>query len=304
MRMAARERGNAILLTIVASLLWGTSFPGTKWGLGYVGNDVFFLWLRFLIATAVTLSVVLYFRKMSLSIFRNPVIWLIGAFNASGFLMQYVGLTITTASKTSLLVDINVVAVAIISFFIFRERLGKLQLSGIMVGCLGILLLTLNDGLVFDPDQLPGDLIVFMAGWSWAFFIILNKKLLDKHTGVELSSAAIVTCMVWLTLPTGYLFLTGADFSIQGPGWIAIVYLGLACTSVATLLWALGLEGVSATASATIMLIEVLTALAISFTLLNETLSAAATLGAALVLAAIYLVAATGSGEKEELKSA
>ncbi len=302
--MAARERGNAILLTVVASLLWGTSFPGTKWGLGYVGNDVFFLWLRFLIATAVTLSVVLYFRKISLSIFRNPVIWLIGALNAGGFLMQYAGLTITTASKTSLLVDINVVAVAIISFFVFRERLGKLQVSGIMVGCLGILLLTLNDELVFDPDQLVGDIIVFMAGWSWAFFIVLNKKLLDKHTGVELSSAAIVTCMVWLTLPTGYLFLTGADFSIQANGWAAIIYLGLACTSVATLLWALGLEGVSATASATIMLIEVLTALAISFTLLDETMSAAAALGAALVLAAIYLVAATGSGEKEELKSA
>lgn len=304
MRMAARERGNAILLTVVASLLWGTSFPGTKWGLGYVGNDVFFLWLRFLIATAVTLSVVLFFRKMSLSIFRNPVIWLIGAFNAGGFLMQYVGLTITTASKTSLLVDINVVAVAIISFFVFRERLGKLQVSGIMLGCLGILLLTLNDELVFDVNQLPGDIIVFMAGWSWAFFIVLNKKLLDKHTGVELSSAAIVTCMVWLTLPTGYLFLTGADFSVQTNGWAAIVYLGLACTSAAILLWALGLEGVSATASATIMLIEVLTALAISFTLLNETMSAAAALGAALVLAAIYLVAATGSGEKEELKSA
>lgn len=302
--MAARERGNAILLTVVASLLWGTSFPGTKWGLGYVGNDVFFLWLRFLIATAVTLSVVLFFRKMSLSIFRNPVIWLIGAFNAGGFLMQYVGLTITTASKTSLLVDINVVAVAIISFFVFRERLGKLQVSGIMLGCLGILLLTLNDELVFDVNQLPGDIIVFMAGWSWAFFIVLNKKLLDKHTGVELSSAAIVTCMVWLTLPTGYLFLTGADFSVQTNGWAAIVYLGLACTSAAILLWALGLEGVSATASATIMLIEVLTALAISFTLLNETMSAAAALGAALVLAAIYLVAATGSGEKEELKSA
>jgi drug/metabolite transporter (DMT)-like permease len=302
--MAARERGNAILLTVVASLLWGTSFPGTKWGLGYVGNDVFFLWLRFLIATAVTLSVVLFFRKMSLSIFRNPVIWLIGAFNAGGFLMQYVGLTITTASKTSLLVDINVVAVAIISFFVFRERLGKLQVSGIMLGCLGILLLTLNDELVFDVNQLPGDIIVFMAGWSWAFFIVLNKKLLDKHTGIELSSAAIVTCLVWLTLPTGYLFLTGADFSVQTNGWAAIVYLGLACTSAAILLWALGLEGVSATASATIMLIEVLTALAISFTLLNETMSAAAALGAALVLAAIYLVAATGSGEKEELKSA
>ncbi len=302
--MAPRERGNAIWLTVVASLLWGTSFPGTKWGLGFVGNDVFFLWLRFIIGTTVTLSVVLYFRKISLSIFKNPVIWMIGAFNAAGFIMQYVGLTITTASKTSLLVDINVVGVAIISYFIFRERLGRLQVAGIVFGCLGILLLTLNDDLVFDPEQILGDVIVFMAGWSWAFFIVLNKKLLDKHTGVELSSAAIVTCMVWLTVPTGYLFFTGADFSVETPGWAAIVYLGLACTSAATLFWALGLEGVSATASATIMLIEVLTALALSFALLGETLSSAAAVGAVLVLAAIYMVAATGTGEKEELKPA
>jgi drug/metabolite transporter (DMT)-like permease len=98
--------------------------------------------------------------------------------------------------------------------------------------------------------------------------------------------------------------LTGADFSVEPAGWAAIVYLGLACTSAATLLWALGLEGVSATASATIMLIEVLTALIISIGLLEETLSSAAAVGAALVLAAIFLVAGTGSGEKEAIKPA
>ncbi|HEX7392565.1 MAG TPA: DMT family transporter [Thermoplasmata archaeon] len=302
--MASRDRTNAIWLTVFASLLWGTSFPGTKWGLGFVGNDVVFLWLRFVIATAVTLGFVLFLRKMSLSIFRNPMIWLVGGFNATGFILQYVGLTITTASKTSLLVDINVVAVAVISYFVFRERLGRMQVGGIVVGSFGIVLLTLNEDLVFDPEQLLGDVLVFLAGWSWAFFIIINKKLLDKHTGIELSSAAIATCMVWLTIPTAFLMLTGADFSVEPAGWAAIVYLGLACTSAATLLWALGLEGVSATASATIMLIEVLTALIISIGLLEETLSSAAAVGAALVLAAIFLVAGTGSGEKEAIKPA
>ena len=88
-----------------------------------------------------------------------------------------------------------------------------------------------------------------------------------------------------------YLFFTGADFSVEQNGWLAAVYLGVLCTSAAILLWAMGLEGVSATASATIMLIEVVTALAISFWLLGETLSEAAIVGAVCVLAAIYLVA-------------
>ncbi len=302
--MASRDRKDAILLTVFASLIWGTSFPGTKWGLDFIGNDVLFLWMRFVVATAITLAVVLYLRKLSLHIFRDPVIWLIGAFNAAGFIMQYIGLTITTASKTALLVDINVVAVAIISYFALRERLGRSQVAGVVIGMAGVFFLTLNKDLVFDPDQLVGDIIVYAAGWSWAFFIILNKKMLVRHNGVEISSAAITTCMVWLTIPTVYLLATGGgDFSIEPWGWAAIVYLGLFCTSIATLLWALGLEGVSGTESATIMLIEVVTALILAIGLLSETMSIAAAFGGALVMLAIFLVAGTGAGEKEPVKS-
>jgi len=302
--MASRDKRSAIYLTVFASLVWGTSFPGTKWGLQYVGNDVFFLWLRFLVAAALTLTVVAFFRKVKFSIFKEPIIWLIGAFNAGGFALQYIGLTLTTASKTALLVDINIVGVAIISYFAFKERLGRIQTAGIVLGVLGTFFLTLDRDLKFDQAQVVGDVLVYIAGWSWAFFIVLNKKVLSRYTGVEISSAAIGTCALWLTIPMVYLLLTGGgNFSFEVPGLGAIVYLAIFCTSIATLLWALGLEGVSATASATIMLVEVLTALAISITLLHETMSAAAAAGAVLVLAAIYLVAGTGPGEKVSVKA-
>jgi drug/metabolite transporter (DMT)-like permease len=47
----------------------------------------------------------------------------------------------------------------------------------------------------------------------------------------------------------------------------------------------------------------VLTALALSIFLLSETMSVAATFGGVLVLLAIFLVAGTGIGEKEPVKS-
>jgi len=287
---------SGVLLTVLASLIWGTSFPGIEWGLDHSGNDIFSLWLRFLVATAVTLTIVLYLKKFTFSVLREPIIWIIGALNTVGFILQYVGQTYTNASKTSLLVDINVVAVAIISYFVFSERLNRKQLGGVMLGMFGVVLVayssaTAEEGLSFKTGEFLGDMLVYIAGWSWAFFIVVSKKTLARHSPIEISSGAITVCMLLLIPAVMCVSLTGADLSIDPTGWLAALYLGVFCTSIAILLWAMGLEGVSATASATIMLIEVVTALAISFTFLHETLSDTAIIGAVCVLAAIYLVA-------------
>jgi len=300
--MASRDYKNAVILTVFASLVWGTSFPGAEWGLGFAGNDVFFLWLRFVVATIITLSIVLYFKKFSFSVMKEPAIWMIGGLNAAGFILQYVGLTITTASKTALLVDINVVAVAIISFFAFREKLNKIQLSGIVIGSFGVVLVATDKGLSFDVSELSGDVMVYLAGWSWAFFIVLSKKMMKQYNGIQISSGAILSCMIFLAPAAGYVFLTGADMTIEPLGWAMVLYLGLFCTSIATLLWALGLEGVSATASATIMLVEVVTALVLSIGLLHETMQSWAIFGSLLVLAAIYLVASSSKADTEPVK--
>lgn len=294
---------HGVYLTLLASLIWGTSFPGAEWGLRYVGNDVLFLWLRFLVASVVTLSVVLLVGKFSFSVMKEPVIWLIGGFNAAGFILQYVGLVYTTASKTALLVDINVVAVAIVSYFAFRERLSRPQLLGVVVGSLGVVLVTSDKGLSFSSSELLGDILAYLAGWSWAFFIVLSKKTLARRTAVEISSGAIASCTLFLAPVVAYLALTdNADLAVGLNGWLAAVYLGVFCTSVATLLWAMGLEGVSATASATIMLVEVVTALVIAFALLDESLRLTAAVGAACVLAAIYLVSASEPAETTKVK--
>jgi drug/metabolite transporter (DMT)-like permease len=305
--MASRDMKSGIILTVLASLIWGTSFPGIDWGLGFVGNDIFFLWIRFLIASAVTMSVVLYLKKFDLSVFREPIIWIIGGLNTAGFVLQYVGQTITNASKTSLLVDINIVAVAVISYFVFSERLGRKQLGGIVLGSFGVVLVasssaTEGGGLSFDAGQFLGDVLVYLAGWCWAFFIIVSKKTLARHGAVEISSGAIVVCTLMLVPAVAYLGLTGADFTMESNGWLAAAYLGVFCTSAAILLWAMGLEAVSATASATIMLIEIVTALVISYFWLDERLSDASFAGAVCVLAAVYLVASAPQ-EKTAVKT-
>ena len=128
---------------------------------------------------------------------------------------------------------------------------------------------------IADESGLPAFAVRYQVEWTGAYW-----------TGEEQGTVEILYD----------IFEVNSSFTIEPPAWAALLYLGVMCTSVAILLWAMGLEGVSATSSATIMLLEIITALVISIGLLSETLRTYAVIGAILVLTAIYLVA---SGERQ-----
>src|SRR5687768_12073296 len=101
------RRGTALVLG--SALLWGTTFPATKWGLIDLGlPPAAFLFWRFLVATLVLALIAVARRHVRLDYFLDWRLWVLGLFNAVGYLVQFEGQSITSASKTSLLVNVNV----------------------------------------------------------------------------------------------------------------------------------------------------------------------------------------------------
>jgi DME family drug/metabolite transporter len=72
-------------------------------------------------------------------------------------------------------------------------------------------------------------------------------------------------------------------------GWAAIIFTGVFCSTAAYLLWSKGLKGLTVTISAIILLLEVLWALLLSFTLLGESFSIISAVGATFILLSILL---------------
>src|SRR2546425_42351 len=133
----ARSRSRDYGFVLLASVLWGTSFPGSKLTVGTV-DPLFLTFARMAIGALLGLAVLATMRRLDLRVFREPLVWVLGLINAAGFELQNEGILLTTASKTALLVNVNVVIIPVLMVLFFREAMTRLKVTGILIGTLGV----------------------------------------------------------------------------------------------------------------------------------------------------------------------
>jgi drug/metabolite transporter (DMT)-like permease len=77
------------------------------------------------LASALALLIVFITKNLNVSLAKEKLIWYLGLLNGFSYLIQYVGINYTTASKSSLLVNLSAVWVAVLSWLILKERFSK-----------------------------------------------------------------------------------------------------------------------------------------------------------------------------------
>ena len=285
----ADNKKKALLLTGLAGFLWGTSFPAIKIGLQYM-DAYTFAFLRFLVASLIMLPVLLLTRNFSFKFDKKRLILFLGVINGVAYLLQYIGMVFTTASKSSLLVNLSAVWVALLSPMVLKEHLGSKKTIGVMVSLLGVLLMTTHlDFSSLSQGAVMGDLLVIGAGVGWAFFMVYNKPLVKD-------SKNLVQSMTWLLLFTllpllpPASFSAGTFFSLPLDAWLAIFYTAIFCWVIPYYLWLKGLRHISAVTSSVVLLTEVIVAVAIAALALGEVLTVISGVGALFIIIAILLV--------------
>lgn len=282
------EIKKALFLTVSAGILWGSSFPAIKIGLKFI--DVYmFAFLRFFSASAIMFIILLFTRNLDLKFAKRRILYL-GILNGFAYLLQYVGMTFTTASKSSLLVNLSAIWVAIISWLVLKERFGNKKLLGIILSIIGIFLVTTNlNFLELTKGMFFGDILVLFSGVGWAFFITFNKKFIaDTENALQFMSWVLFATVLPL-IP--FISLSG-NISLNLPieAWIVIAYTAILCWIVPYFLWLKGLKHISPTTSTVILLTSIIVAIIISYFILGEGFTLVSGIGALLILLAIVLV--------------
>ncbi|TRO46237.1 hypothetical protein E2P30_00395 [Candidatus Bathyarchaeota archaeon] len=285
----ANIRKKAILYTVLAGFLWGTSFPSIKIGLQYM-TPFTFVFMRFLVASVTMFSVMLITKNTSFNFNKKRLIFLMGIINGVAYLLQYVGMVNTLAFASSLFVNLSVVWVALLSPLALKERLGRKKVVGVLLSLVGVVMMTTNlDFGSLGAVDVIGNLLVIGAGILWAVFIIYNKPLVEKTTN-------LIQSMTWILLFTMIPLLPIATFSMENvitlswDAWLAIGYTAIVCWVLPYYFWLKGLKQISPVTSAIVLLTEIIVAVTISTIFLGEILTIISGIGAATIILAILLV--------------
>ncbi len=286
--MLIDNRKKAILLTILAGFLWGTSFPAIKVGLQYM-DAYTFVFLRFLIAAFIMLAICLLTKNFSLKFSKKRLILALGITNGIAYLLQYVGMIYVSASASSLLVNLSVVWVALLAPLVFREQLGVKKALGVIVSLLGVIFMTTNLNLASLPQgELLSDLTVITAGILWAIFIVYNKPLANRGSLIQVGTWLLIFTLLPLLTIAPFRFQVLASLPLDA--WLAIFYTAVFCWVIPYYLWLIGLKHISPVTSAVALLTEIVVAVTISTIFLGETFTLISSIGAILIIVAILLV--------------
>ncbi len=278
----------------LAVVFWGVSFVATKAVVREISPPT-------LIFSRAGLGTLLLASMLAAR--RQPV-WpprdALGSLALMGFvgvafhqLLQAYALTMTSAVSTGWLIGLIPLWSAVLSALMLKERMGAGKIGGLLVGFAGAALVVTRGEPVSRLLRLPatrGDLMVLASTLNWAFYSVLGHGTIRRLGPTRATAGAML--LGWLMLLPVFLATGGyADYArLSGPGWLALLFLGVACSGLGYLFWYGALERIEASRVAALLYAEPLVTLAAAVVLLAEPVGLTTVLGGLLVLGGVVLV--------------
>ena len=281
----SRNRTYAIAVLVTATAIWGSTFAVVDYVVQHVPVHTF-LSIRFTIAVVLLLAI----RPRALrGVTRRT--WtqglLVGFALGVGYYLQTQGQALgTQPTIAAFITGLFVVITPLLAALLFKARIGTVTWVAIGTATIGLAALTLRSGKV-DTGAL------FLVGCAAAFAvqIVLLSRWSTASTTVSLVAIQLLVVAVGENFAALAVhgIPTGSDFDFNSRTWLAIGFLAVFATVLCYLAqtWAQSL--IPATAAAVILTAEPMFA-SITGAAMRETVTAVQIVGAALVLAAMYLV--------------
>ena len=276
--------------TVVAGFLFGTSVPAIKLGLDQARiPPVLFVTLRFLVASALIVTLLWKQGWVDRPLLRSRPIWVIGILNMAGYLLQFEGQALTTASDAALVIGSAALMIPVATWLRGTERLVWTRTLGIVLGFAGTaLVVTRGDLVVLGPFQALGDVLILGTAVTIALIFVLSKELVVRKGSRAVTGGIILTTTV-LLVPFVPLDVS-RPVNLGLDAWSYILFLAVLSTVGAYFFFAKGLETVSPTVSSIILPIEVVVSVGLSVVIFRDLFNIFSGTGAVLIIIGVLLV--------------
>lgn len=211
---------------------------------------------------------------------------------SSLFLSLHFALWITSLNYTSIASSVVLVTshpafVAVVSYFLWGERLRRLTLAGIVVALLGVVLINYG-GFTFGSQTALGNLLAILAAFSMGAYLIVGGRLTTKvnilsYLSLVYTFSAIILLVSAVGLGHSLFGYSPKTYLMLGLLAVIPQLIGHSCLNYAVRLMPVTLVSVA-------ILGEPVGATLLGYLVLNEAPTVNEILGGLLVLAGIYLV--------------
>jgi drug/metabolite transporter (DMT)-like permease len=287
------------LSLILTTILWGSTFTITN-QVTQIIPPLLYMGIRYLLGFIVFLPMwnrlkVMDLQKWKITLIASLLLW-------SSFVLQTIGIQLTTAAKSAFITGFNVILVPLFTAGIYRQRVKPIIWVSTVIALIGISLMSFAG---FSSIEL-GDVLVLISGVLYAFYIIYIERVVDKIDLVPFSAFQLGFLSIF-SFFTSFIFEDMVSFISQNRATLfsrdiilIMVYMGVIATSIATIAQMYGQYHVSATRAAIIYALEPIFGALFAVFIGREILSWQTIVGGILVVGGI-LISIERSPQKDKI---
>jgi drug/metabolite transporter (DMT)-like permease len=198
------------------------------------------------------------------------------------------GLERSTTINAACLMPAIPVYTLVIAVLVGQERFDARRAAGIGLALAGTLVLLLQKGPEFGAEHLEGNLLFVLNTASYALYLVISKPLLARYPAPVLI-AWVFALSLW-TIPFFHDGSALVPSAASTADWLSLGYILVFATGAAYLLNAFALSVVSASTTATYILLQPLITAAAGVLVLGERVGPRTGIAAAGILAGVWLV--------------
>jgi drug/metabolite transporter (DMT)-like permease len=281
------DRGRVYLFLALANLFWAGNYVFGEMVTREISpiSLTFFRW-AFAVLPLLAIAWLIERPDWRVALREWPVHLLQSALGLTGYtLLLYAALGLTGAVNAAVISAINPATIALAAAIFLHERLGRVQVLGLIVAFIGVtVVLTSGDvGQILEQGFGVGDLLVIGSVLAWTVYSLISRRLATPPiTATAVQAVFAVATMVPV------IAITGVSLPATGAGALGLAYIVIFPSMAGYALWNIGASKVGpARAGIFLNLLPVFTVIiALAF---GATLEPPAVIGGALVIVGVYL---------------
>ena len=261
---------------LIALFLWSSSFVAGKYTYSML-DPVLMVQMRLIIASFIVFPMFVRVWKRVPKTVR-PQVWWLGFLNYPAiFLLQFIGLSHTSASSASTMLGLEPFLVVLIGHFFFGDKAKTHHWIFGLVAFLGVILL-IYGGEETGNISLFGCSLVLLAGIVFAACLRWTQRIIVQLTAQVYTTSSIVLGTV-TCLPFPLWFTQSWEIHWNWLGLAGLLYIGIGCSWLAYYLWNKGINSVDSNLAGILVSLEPVFAIMLAVLLLGENISPLSWLG-------------------------